>query len=111
VDSPGDEGGEGESSGRQRQGDHEGRPLKRQDRTQGDADDHQYAEPERARERFDPFAGVEDRAVPGEDLVDDPEVDERVLVRPAATAGRAVRTFRATRPLREPTTCVLLGSS
>ena len=46
-------------------------------------DPHEHAQPQRARVRLDPLAGVEDGPVPGEDLVDDPQVDERVLVHPA----------------------------
>ena len=50
----------------------------------------EHRDPQRARRGLDAFAGVEHRAVPGEDLVDDAQVDERVLVHPAVlpTADR-----------------------
>jgi hypothetical protein len=51
--------------------------------TEHGAHDDEHQEPERARRRLDALAGVEDGPVPGEDLVDDAQVDERVFVHPA----------------------------
>ncbi len=57
-------------------------PLHARERAEDRAADDEHDDPDRARRRFDPFARVEDRTVAGEDLVDDAQVDERVLVHP-----------------------------
>ena len=65
-------------------------PLHARERAeQGTADD-EYDDPDCARRGLHALAGVEDRTVAGEDLVDDAQIDERVLVHPSVlpTADR-----------------------
>ena len=56
------------------------RPLHAQDAAERRPKEHQRTEPQRARVRLHPLAGVEHRAVTREDLVDDAKVDEGVLI-------------------------------
>ena len=63
-------------------GDHRD-PFVANEQAEDGAADDEDGEPQRARRRFDAFAGVEHGPVAGEDLVDDAQVDVRVLVHPA----------------------------
>ena len=65
-------------------------PFHAREHAEQGASDDEHHDPQWARRGLDAFAGVEHRAVPGEDLVDDAQVDERVLVHPAVlpTADR-----------------------
>ncbi len=57
---------------------HEGQDL---------VEDDQGEQPQGVRIHLDPLTEVEDQAVPGQQVVDDPEVDEGVLVHPSVRPG------------------------
>ena len=96
----------------------DGCPLDRHEVTEGAARQREHAEPERAGIGLDALARVEHRPVAGEELVDDAEVDERVLVHPPSAPahhederGRRQEHRRLQRPARPRWACRLHDAS
>ena len=80
--------GQDESGHRRHEPQQHGDPLDGEEPPQQQAADRQHRDPQRARAGLDALAGVEHRAVAGEEVVHHAEVDEGILVvppvRPAA---------------------------